>query len=181
MKVLLVEDIKRVGWLGDVVEVNNGYARNYLLPQGLAQPATEANIKAIAEEKAKRAEMRLAERTRMEQACAAVEGAEAVISSKANEAGHLFGSVTEKHIAENLRAQGFTVADDVVRLSEHIKEVGTHEVKLKFDSDLTAKVSVVVVAEGMQDQAEQPQGDAEQEAESPVKDEQANEQADKGQ
>lgn len=148
MKVLLVEDVSKLGWLGDVVEVNNGYARNYLLPQGLAKEATEANMKAIAEEKAKRAEQRLAEHKRMEQACEAVNGAEAVIAAKANEQGHLFGSVTEKQIAQNLREQGFAVADEIVRLSEHIKQVGTQQVKLKYADELEATVSVVVVAEG---------------------------------
>ena len=61
MKVLLVSDVKRLGWLGDVVDVNTGHARNYLFPQGLAQKVTDANIKAIAAEKAERAEQRLKE------------------------------------------------------------------------------------------------------------------------
>jgi large subunit ribosomal protein L9 len=150
VKVLLVEDINKLGWLGDVVEVNEGYARNYLLPQGLARPATDANIRAIADEKAKRAEVRLADRKRLEQVCAAVEGAEVVIASKANEQGHLFGSVTEKHIGENLRAQGFAVADEVVRLGEHIKQVGSYQVRLKFADGLTATVNCVIVAEGVE-------------------------------
>ena len=172
MKVLLVEDVRRLGWLGDVVEVNNGYARNYLLPLGLAREATDTNIKSIAKEKAKRGQVRLAQRNQIEQACAAVDGAEAVIAAKANEQGHLFGSVSEKEIAENLRAQGFTVANDIVRLSEHIKEVGAHEVELKFDNDLTARVNVVVVAEGAigaegaEGHTDAPEGDAEQEVES---------------
>jgi large subunit ribosomal protein L9 len=148
VKVLLVEDINKLGWLGDVVEVNEGYARNYLLPQGLARPATDENIRAIADEKVKRAEVRLADRKRLEQVCAAVEGAEVVIASKANEQGHLFGSVTEKHIGENLRAQGFAVADEFVRMVEHIKQVGSYQVKLKFADGLTAIVNCVVVAEG---------------------------------
>ena len=147
MKVLLCEDIRELGWLGDVVEVNEGYARNYLLPQRLAKVATKGNIKAIAKEKAKRAEQRLAERKRMEAAVATVEGAEAVLAAKANEQGVLFGSIAEKDIAANLRAQGFEVANEVVKLNEHIKHVGTHSVTLKFSPDLQATVSVVVVAE----------------------------------
>jgi large subunit ribosomal protein L9 len=151
VKVLLVEDVNKLGWLGDVVEVNEGYARNYLLPQGLARPATDENIRAIADEKAGRAEVRLADRKRLEQVCAAVDGAEVVIASKANEQGHLFGSVTEKHIGENLRDQGFAVADEVVRLGEHIKQVGSYQVKLKFSDGLAATVNCVVVAEGAAD------------------------------
>ncbi len=147
MKVLLCEDIKKLGWLGDVVEVKVGYARNYLLPQGLAKVATEGNIRAIAQEKAKRAEQRLKERRRIEKAVEAVNGAEAVLAAKANEQGVLFGSVTEAMIAANLRAQGFEVADEVIKLAEHIKQLGTHEVGLRFAEDLTATVRVVVVPE----------------------------------
>ena len=147
MKVLLFEDIDKLGWLGDVVEVKEGYARNYLLPQGLAKVATQANIRSIAEEKAKRSELRKLEGKRIATAAEAVNGAEAVIAAKANEQGHLFGSVNEKQIAANLRAQGFEIRDDIVQLHEHIKQVGTHEVTLKFTADITAKVNVVVVAE----------------------------------
>jgi large subunit ribosomal protein L9 len=147
MKVLLCEDIEKLGWLGDVVEVAEGYARNYLLPQHLATPATEANIRAIAEEKAKRAEQRKLEGRRLEAAMKAVEGAEAVVAAKANELGHLFGSVGPREIAANLREQGFEVTDKLVQLPEHIKEVGTHTVTLKFSPELTTTVNVVVVAE----------------------------------
>ena len=147
MKVLLCEDVSKLGWLGDIVEVNEGYARNYLLPQGLATVATEGNIRSLAKEKAKRAEQRIQEAKRLQIAAEKVQGAEAVLAAKANEQGHLFGSVNEKHIAANLREQGFEVADSVVKLSEHIKEVGTHEVTLKFSDQVKATVSVVVVAE----------------------------------
>ena len=147
MKVLLCEDVEKLGWLGDVVEVKEGHARNYLLPQGLAKVATEGNIRAIAEEKGKRAKERIREKSRLEEAAKAVDGAEAVLAAKANEQGYLFGSVTARQIAENLREQGFEVADKIVELAEHIKEVGTHSVTLRFAGDLTAVVNVVVVAE----------------------------------
>lgn len=148
MKVLLCEDIKNVGWLGDIVEVNPGYARNYLLPQGLAAIATEANVKVLAKEKAKRAEQRIHQRKRLEQAAVAVDGAEAVLAAKANEQGHLFGSIAARDIAGNLREQGFEVADEIVQLPENIKQVGTTQVTLKYAADLTATVNVVVVPTG---------------------------------
>ena len=153
MKVLLCEDIDKLGWLGDVVEVKTGYARNYLIPQGLAKVANEAGIRAIAEEKAKRAEQRRLEGRWLEEAAKAIEGAEAVIAAKANELGHLFGSVNERQIAANLRAQGFEVRDEIVQLPEHIKQIGTHPVTLKFRDDLTATINVVVVPE-QQDETE---------------------------
>jgi len=163
MKVLLCEDVDKLGWLGDVVEVKTGYARNYLFPQGLAKVANEASIRAIAEEKAGRTEQRRLEGKRLEEAVKAIEGAEAVIAARANELGHLFGSVDEHQIAANLRAQGFEVRDELVQLPEHIKEIGTHSVTLKFRDDLTATINVVVVPEqqsGPDEQAEQTEADA---------------------
>ena len=151
MKVLLVKDIERLGWLGDIVEVKTGYARNYLLPYGLATVPNKNNLRAIAEEKAHCAEKRIEDNKRIAVAASAVEGAEAVLSAKANELGHLFGSITEAMIAENLRKQGFEVADEIVKMDQHIKEVGTSQVTLKFAEDLTATVNVVVVAQQDED------------------------------
>ncbi len=151
MKVLLCEDIRSLGWLGDVVEVNEGYARNYLLPQGLAKVASEVNppdVRRINIKAKERAEQRLRERARLSSLRDAVEGAEAVIAAKANEQGGLFGSVSDSQIAANLRSVGFEVPDEVVKLSEHIKHIGTHTVTLKFADDLTAQVKVTVVPEG---------------------------------
>jgi large subunit ribosomal protein L9 len=147
MKVLLYVDIEKLGWLGDIVDVKDGYARNYLLPQGLATVPSEGNLRAIAEEKSKRAETRQLAQKQLERAAEAVEGAEAVVAAKANEQGHLFGSVGEHDIAENLRGQGFDIADNMVQLPEHIKEVGTHEVALKVAAELFATISVVVVSQ----------------------------------
>lgn len=146
MEVLLLSDVERLGWLGDVVEVNRGYARNYLLPQGLAVAANEANLRSVAKEKSQRAEQRKADRGRLEKIAAAVDKAEAVVASTANEQGRLFGSVTAVEIAANLREQGFEISDEIIQLPEHIKQVGTSQVTLKFAEDLTATVTVVVVA-----------------------------------
>jgi large subunit ribosomal protein L9 len=158
MKVLLVADVAKtgdvlkdgsssvaLGWFGDVVEVSSGFARNYLLPRGLAVVPTDAAIKSISQEKAGRAEARRLQRQRLEESVAAVNGAEVVIAAKANEAGLLFGSVSSREIAANLREQGFEVTDEMVQLSEHIKQVGTTAVKVKFAQDLVAAVNVVVI------------------------------------
>jgi len=147
MKVLLCEDVEKLGWLGDIVEVKNGYARNYLIPQGIGVVPSDANIRSLAEEKARRAEARRLVREEKERLVQAIEGAAVVLTAKANEQGHLFGSVTEKDIAEQLRQQGFAVADEMVRMDGHIKEVGTREVVLKAASDLKTIVQVTVTAE----------------------------------
>ena len=161
MKILLCEDVEKLGWLGDVVEVATGYARNYLIPQRLGKVPTQAAIKGLAIEKAKRSESRLVGRRRLEKAAFAVEGAEAVVAAKANEHGVLFGSVTEHEIAANLREQGFEVTDKVVQLDEHIKQVGTEQIELKFSSELTVKITVTVVAEGVPARRETPHTDDE--------------------
>jgi len=148
MKVLLTGDVKKLGWLGDVVDVADGYARNYLLPQGLAKMATDNNIRTIAKAKAKHAEERKLLRAQLEKVAAAVDGKEAVIAAAANEQGHLFGSVFRHNIAENLRAQGYEVQDDAVGLYEHIKEVGSYKIKLEFMDDLTASINLLIVPEG---------------------------------
>jgi large subunit ribosomal protein L9 len=155
MKVLLCEDVKKIGYYGDVVEVAEGFARNFLLPQRLAILPDEQILRTMAQEKAKRSEGRLKERRRLEAAAVAVKGAEAVISSKANEQGVLFGSVSPKEIVANLQAQGLDVTEEIVSLKEHIKTVGSHEVTLRFADDLSTVVTVTVVAEGLP--AEQPQ------------------------
>lgn len=147
MKVLLLEDIEKLGYFGDVVEVKSGYARNYLLPQGLAAVPCENVVKSIAKERAARAEERKLARTQLEKAFAEVEGAEVTVTAKANEQGHLFGSVAEKEIAENLREQGLQVATDMVKMDHHIKEVGEHTVEIKFAQDLVQPVKVTVLSQ----------------------------------
>ncbi|MHB0946091.1 MAG: 50S ribosomal protein L9 [Sedimentisphaerales bacterium] len=148
MKVLLCEDVESLGWYGDVVEVKEGYARNYLLPQRVAVVPSESKIKAMAEEKAKRSEQRNIAMERLKKIAEKVEGAEAVIAAKVNEQGNLFGSISESQIAENLRQQGFEIADKFVRLDHHIKEAGQFSVRIKFAADITATVKVTVVPEG---------------------------------
>ncbi len=147
MKILLLQDVEKLGYIGDVVEVKDGYARNFLIPYGTATVPTDANLKAIAQAKAEAAEKRKLAYERLVGLAERVEGAEAVLSAKANEQGHLFGSIHEKEIAENLRSQGFEVSDDMVALSEHLREVGTHDVTLKLAPELTAQINVVVVSE----------------------------------
>ncbi len=161
MKILLCEDVESLGYLGDVVEVKNGYARNYLLPQGVGIVPTDANIKSLADAKASASAERRVAHDRLAQVVEAVEGAEVVVASKANEQGHLFGSVSQHEIADNLRGQGFEITDDMVRIGEHIKEVGTHEVKVRVAAELSATISVVVVSQDAATAEETEPADAE--------------------
>ena len=156
MKVLLCEDVENLGWYGDVVSVKDGYARNYLLPQGLAVVPSESKIRAMAEEKGRRTEQRHLVRQQLEKLAEAVNDASMEMMVTANELGHLFGSVTEHDIAEKLREKGFEIKDAMVRLSGgHIKELGTHEVGLKIAQDLRATVHVRVMTEQQQQQQQE--------------------------
>jgi large subunit ribosomal protein L9 len=156
MKVLLYEDVESLGFYGDVVNVKDGYARNYLLPQGLASVPSESKIKAMAEEKARRSEQRNLVRRQLEKLAESVSGTVVEITANANDLGHLFGSVTERDIAEQLRLKGFEIKDAMVRMSHgHIKEVGTHDVSLKIAQDLKPGIQVRVVSEQQPQQQEQ--------------------------
>jgi large subunit ribosomal protein L9 len=118
------------------------------VPQGLAVVPTQKAIDLLADEKARRAESRNLELEQKEQLVTSMEGAEVVLASKANELGHLFGSVAERDIAENLRQQGFSVQDAMVRMPDgHIKDLGTHDITLRITPDLKAVVRVVVVSQ----------------------------------
>jgi large subunit ribosomal protein L9 len=167
VKVLLVNDIEKLGFFGDVIEVKEGYARNYLLPQGLAIIPTEGNLRSLEEEKQKRAELRKSLRKQLEDSAEALEGAEVVVAATTNEQGHLFGSVGPAEIATNLREQGLLadkpsedkthaiafeegllkVADEVIKLDERIKQVGTSQATVKLADDLSVAINVVVVSE----------------------------------
>ncbi|AQQ70099.1 50S ribosomal protein L9 [Limihaloglobus sulfuriphilus] len=167
MKVLLLDDVEKLGWLGDIVEVKDGYARNFLVPCGFAAIPSEANIKQIAAEKAARAELRRQQRDKLEAIAKATEAAFVSIETKANEQGHLFGSVTNEMIAAKLREAGYEVADKMVALESHIKQVGTYEVAIKFAADLSCMVTVSVMAPGLESEetVESGQDTAEESAE----------------
>ena len=164
MKLLLIEDVEMLGWLGDIVNVKTGYARNYLVPQGLAVVPTKKSIESLAEEKASRAKTRQLEYEQKEQLSSSMEGAEVVLAAKANDLGHLFGSVAERDIAENLRQQGFSIQDAMVRMPDgHIKDLGTHDITIRITPDLKAVVRVVVVSQDETVDAIEEQTNTEQE------------------
>ena len=148
MKLLLLADVPNLGYFGDVVEVKNGYGRNYLLPHQLATMPTESKTKAIEEERAKRAEERRMVRDALVKVAEKVEGASVTIESNANESGHLYGSVTEADIAKALQDAVFEVQTKHVVLGQHISEIGVYDVTLKFALDLEASIKVNVVGLG---------------------------------
>jgi large subunit ribosomal protein L9 len=147
MKVLLRQDVPNVGLIGDVVEVGEGYARNYLLPQHIAVTPTAGNVKRIEAEKVAR-ELAAKQRLEVLKAIAAkLTGTSVTIKAKANELGHLFGSVTEQHIADALAAEGYKVELSQVALAAPIRTLDKFRVPIKLAEGVEAEIDVWVVPE----------------------------------
>lgn len=148
MQIILMEKVANLGQLGDVVKVRNGYARNFLIPQGKAKRATQA---AIAEFEAKRAEL---ERNQADVVAAAQSQAEKLnglmvqVTRKAGIDGKLFGSVTNADIEEALQAQGITIERAMIRMPQGpLKQVGDHPITVGLHSDVVANIIVSVLGE----------------------------------
>ena len=148
MQVILLEKVANLGGLGDVVKVREGYARNFLIPQGKAKRATRDNL---AEFEQRRSEL---ERAQTEQLTAAqdkaarLEGLALQIAQKAGVDGKLFGSVTNADVAEALKAQGFDVPKAAIRMPQGpLKNVGEHQLKIALHTDVVVGVNVNVVPE----------------------------------
>src|SRR5215213_4083180 len=147
VKLLLKESIKNVGRVGDVVEVSPGFARNYLLPKDLAVQPTPNNVKKVEE---RRKEIERQERERREQQARMIQqlsGVEVHLERRANEQGHLFGSVTATDVAKGLQAQGYNVNPDDVNLPGKLDQVRDYAVTIKFADDLAAELKVWVHAD----------------------------------
>lgn len=145
MDLLLRQNIESLGRVGDVVKVKSGYARNFLLPRGLAIPVTKANLaeievarkKALAEEQARIGTLK--------ELVGKLVETSVTIEGRANEEGHLFGSVNAAQIADALRAKGFAIDEKQVRLEHPLKEIGVFDVKLHLHQEVDATVKVWVV------------------------------------
>jgi large subunit ribosomal protein L9 len=148
MQIILLEKIVNVGNLGDVVKVKNGYARNYLIPQGKAKRATPENIKML---EAKRAELEAAATAKLTEAqaqAAKLEGLMLQITQKSGVDGRLFGSVTNVDIVEALKAQGFAVEKSAIRMpTGPLKQIGDHPLVVALHSDVEANITVSVLGD----------------------------------
>jgi large subunit ribosomal protein L9 len=147
IEVILREDIKTLGRAGEMVRVKPGYARNYLLPHGLAFEATEGNKKRIAAETKARGVKNAAERTEAEKAAAKLSTVSLTIPGKAGEEGKLFGSVTAQDVADALGREGHAIDRRRIELEHPIKSLGEHLVKVRLHPEVHAEVRVSVVAE----------------------------------
>jgi len=144
IEVILREDIKTLGKTGELVRVKPGYARNYLLPHGLAYEATEGNKKRIAAEQAALAAKRAAEKGEADALAAKLGAVTVLITAKAGDEGKLFGSIGGNDIAEALAKLGHTVDKRKIDLEHPIKAVGEYTVPVKLHPEVVARVRVAV-------------------------------------
>jgi large subunit ribosomal protein L9 len=147
MKVILREDVEKLGKAGDVVKVADGFGRNYLIPRQLAVPANVRNLKAL--EHDRRVIEARAKKTRKsaESLAEKLVAVSLTISAKAGEEGKLFGAITSRDIAEAMEKAGVPVDRKTVLLQDPIKKLGDYKVKIKAGSDLHPEITVSVVAE----------------------------------
>lgn len=146
MEIILREDVEHLGKAGDVVEVKDGYGRNFLLPQGLAYRATAANKRRVAEEAKRRGEMLAARKSLAEEVAAKLATADITFEANVGEEDKLFGSVTAADIAEKVREVfGIKLDKRVVELPEPIKTIGVFRVPVRLHPDVRPELRVWVV------------------------------------
>lgn len=147
VKLLLTENVDSLGIVGDVVRVRTGYARNYLLPFGLATEPSDDLIKDLATKRAQAEKELAALRKQREEMIGKLDGQELTMVRACNDQGHLYGSVTQQDIASALKEVGFDIKPREVRLPGTIKRIDTYDIHIKVDSDLGADVKLWVVAD----------------------------------
>ena len=148
MKVILNKDVKGTGKAGDVVTVSDGYARNMLIPRGLATEATQSNIRQLEKQKAIAAEKKAEEKAAAQELAEKLNKASIKMKIKAGEGGRIFGSITSKDIADAINMQlGMDIDRKKVKLDAPIKHVGQTDVDMRLYQDVNAKIKVIIEAE----------------------------------
>lgn len=147
MKIILKEDVSGLGYKDDVVEVKDGYGRNYLIPQGKAVVATSSALKVLAENQRQRAHKLAQIKADAEAAAAALEGVALTIGAKTSATGTIFGSVNAIQIAEALEKLGHNVDRKLISIKENIKEVGKYSATIQFHKEVAVEIPFEVVAE----------------------------------
>lgn len=148
MELILKEDVINLGQAGEVVRVKDGYGRNYLIPQNLADLADKKNIKAFEAKKKRIEKNKQAQRAQFEDLVKKLEGIEITIEKQVGAEDKIFGSVTSKDVSELLSAQGFKIQKKYIHILDPIKTIGEYEVPVKLLSDLEAKIKLWVVRSG---------------------------------
>ncbi len=145
MKVLLKHDVPKIGKKGELLEVKEGYARNFLIPNGLAIEATGGTMKQYEEGKKAEERRKAKEKEEAEALAAKIKGVTITLRHKAGDEGRLFGSITSAEIAEALKQKGIVIDKKHILMDDHIRLVGGHDVKIKLHSEVTAALHVEVM------------------------------------
>lgn len=144
MKIILIENIKGLGQIGDIKEVKNGYARNFLIPKKFAILATEKNLKKLEEIKREKELKTIEEAKKMEEVAKKLRNLRITIEVKADEKGNLYAGINSKKISEELRKRGIEVDPEYILLNEPIKKLGVYNVLFKY-YDIESEFEVEVV------------------------------------
>ncbi|HUW55919.1 MAG TPA: 50S ribosomal protein L9 [Planctomycetota bacterium] len=147
MQLLLKQDVRDLGKRGDVVEVSTGYGRNFLVPRGIAVAVNPENVRLLDVERRRFEAVEAERRASLKEVAQALAKTSVTIQARANEEGHLFGSVGAAEIAAALKEEGFDTASVVVLLEKPIKELGVFDVEIRLDPDISSVVKVWVVGE----------------------------------
>ncbi|AIQ15216.1 50S ribosomal protein L9 [Paenibacillus durus] len=148
MKVIFIKDVKGQGKKGQIKEVSEGYATNFLLPRGMARPATEGNMKTLENQAAAEQRRKEQEKEEAQQLGEKLSGLALTMKAKAGEGGRLFGAITSKQIAEALaKANGITIDKRKIELDEPIRHLGTTQVQVKLHTEVKAVLKVQVTEE----------------------------------
>lgn len=145
MKVILLKDVKTQGKKGDVINVSDGYANNFLLKNGLAVPASASNVSINNQQKAKEEKLKAEQKAQAQELAKEIEKTSVSISIACGENGKLFGSVTNKEVEAELAKQGISVDRKKIVIETPIKSLGNFIVSVKLHPDVTAKLKLVVV------------------------------------
>ncbi len=145
VELLLTEDVASLGKQGEIVQVRAGYARNYLLPQGLATVATEHNKRMVEKHRVKLADLEQERLAELKKLADAISKYSVTIEAQANEEGHLYGSIGAVDISKSLRSASFDVAPECVRLEGPLKELAMYTVKVQLHPEVETEVKVWVV------------------------------------
>jgi len=147
MKIILLQDIENVGKKGDIKNVADGYARNFLFPRNLAKVATEEAIVELEKEKELEAQKAEEELKKTQELVSKIDGLEFEVIEKIDESGKLYGSINEVRIAKVLKEKGFDIKKKQIKIPQPIKELGEFPVTLLFDHGLEAEIKLIVMEE----------------------------------
>lgn len=147
MKVILLGDIKSVGKKGEVINVSDGYARNFLFPKKLAQQATEGNVHILNVKKENERRKKVEEVEEAQALADKLKGKEIIIKAKAGDNGRLFGAITSKDVAEIIKSQYKISVDKKKIVMETVKQPGAFEIEIKIYPEVSTKMKVVVVSQ----------------------------------